>query len=230
MQSEQVETGAAAAGPAVPPAELEARLRATIAGIDDPWIRRLLERIFAADGPFWPRFLRAPAARHHHEAYPHGLLEHTMRVTDGVALLAPTIAGVDRDVAVAGALLHDIGKADAYEPDPVDPQMSEPGRLEGHIVLGYEILRRAVDDVEGFPDATARSLRHVVLSHHGRLEYGSPVVPATREAILVHHVDDLTARMGIVDRLERDAAPGARWTAWDRAVGGAVRLGPARST
>ncbi|MGE4426244.1 MAG: HD domain-containing protein, partial [Solirubrobacteraceae bacterium] len=180
------------------------------------------------DGVVWSRFRTAPAARHYHEAYPHGLLDHTLRVADAVERLAPTIPGVDRDVAVAGALLHDVGKSESYTDDPVEPTMSDRGRLEGHIVLGYEIVRRAVDAIDGFPEAIARSLRHVVLSHHGRLEFGSPVVPATREAMLVHHVDDLAARMGIVDRLERTAGPDDRWSAWDRAIGGTVHLGPAR--
>src|SRR5690606_19050105 len=85
-----------------------------------------------------------------------------------------------------------------------------------------------VDGLEGFPEETARSIRHIVLSHHGKVEYGSPVVPATREAVLVHHADDLAARMGSLDRLEREKAPEDSWSAFDRALSGAAFFGPTR--
>jgi len=215
-------------GPSRPVAELEARFRALIARTEDPWLRALLDRVFDPAGAFWPRFRVAPAAKHFHEAYPHGLLDHTLRVAEAVEGLAPLFQPVDRDVAVAGAILHDIGKAQTYTADPVSPDLTDVGRLEGHIVIGYEIVRRVVGAIEGFPPETARSIRHIVLSHHGRLEYGSPVVPATREAILVHQADDLAARMGSLDRLARGLAPGDEWSGYDRALEGAAYFGPAR--
>ncbi|MEV4421474.1 HD domain-containing protein [Patulibacter sp. NPDC049589] len=215
-------------GPSQPVAELERRFRGLIERTGDPWLRRLLERVFDPQGAFWPRFRAAPAAKHFHEAYPHGLLDHTLRVAEAVEGLAPLFQPVDRDVAVAGAILHDIGKAQTYTSDPVAPDLTDVGRLEGHIVVGYEIVRRVVGAIEGFPPDTARSIRHIVLSHHGKVEYGSPVVPATREAVLVHQADDLAARMGSIDRLERAMAPGDTWSAFDRALGGAVYFGPAR--
>jgi 3'-5' exoribonuclease len=215
-------------GPSRPVPELEARFRALIGRVEDPWLRRLLERVFDPGGAFWPRFRQAPAAKHFHEAYPHGLLDHTLKVAEATEGLAPLFGPVDRDVAVTGALLHDIGKAQTYTSDPISPELTDAGRLEGHIVIGYEIVRRVVGLLEGFPAETARSLRHIVLSHHGKLEYGSPVVPATREAILVHHADDLAARMGSLDRLERELCPGDEWSGYDRALGGAAFFGPAR--
>ncbi|MDO9407123.1 3'-5' exoribonuclease YhaM family protein [Patulibacter sp.] len=215
-------------GPSQPVAELERRFRALITRTEDPWLRALLERVFDPAGAFWPRFRIAPAAKHFHEAYPHGLLDHTLRVAEAVEGLAPLFPPVDRDVAVAGAILHDIGKAQTYTPDPVAPDLTDVGRLEGHIVIGYEIVRRVVGAIEGFPPETARSIRHIVLSHHGKVEYGSPVVPATREAVLVHQADDLAARMGSLDRLERGLKPGDEWSGYDRALEGAAFFGPAR--
>lgn len=215
-------------GPAIPVAELERRFQALIARTADRWLRLLLERVFDRETPFWLRFREAPAAKFFHEAYPHGLLDHTLRVTEAVEALAPLFPDVDRDVAVAGALLHDIGKAEAYTTDPLAPDLTDLGRLEGHIVLGYEIVRAAVEALEGFPAETALAVRHIVLSHHGKQEYGSPVVPATREAVLVHHADDLAARMGSFDRLQRGLAPDAQWSAYDRGVGSAAYFGPVR--
>lgn len=215
-------------GPSQPVAELERRLRALIGRVEDEWLRALLERVFDPAGAFWPRFRAAPAAKHFHEAYPHGLLDHTLRVAEAVEGLAPLFGPVDRDVAVTGAILHDIGKAQTYTSDPVSPDLTDAGRLEGHIVIGYEIVRRVVGALDGFPPETARSIRHIVLSHHGKLDYGSPVVPATREAVLVHQADDLAARMGSFDRLERGLAPGDEWSGFDRALGGAAYFGPAR--
>jgi 3'-5' exoribonuclease len=215
-------------GPSQPVAELERRFRALIGRVGDDWLRALLERVFDPAGAFWPRFRAAPAAKHFHEAYPHGLLDHTLRVAEAVEGLAPLFHPVDRDVAVTGAILHDIGKAQTYTSDPISPDLTDAGRLEGHIVIGYEIVRRVVGALDGFPPETARSIRHIVLSHHGKLDYGSPVVPATREAVLVHHADDLAARMGSFDRLERGLAPGAEWSGYDRALEGAAYFGPAR--
>lgn len=228
IPQDDVDLSALVEGPSRPVAELEERLRALVARTEDEWLRRLLERVFDPEGAFWPRFRAAPAAKHFHEAYPHGLLDHTLRVGEAVEGLAPLFAPVDRDVAVAGALLHDIGKAQTYTPDPIAPELTDAGRLEGHIVIGYEIVRRVVGLLDGFPAETARSIRHIVLSHHGKLEYGSPAVPATREAILVHHADDLSARMGSLDRLERSLGPGEEWSGYDRALSGAGFFGAAR--
>ncbi len=121
---------------------------------------------------------------------------------------------------MTGALLHDIGKLDAYELEAGAISMSDQGRLQGEIPLGYYRVRRTIERIDGFPPELAQALLHIILSHHGSLEHGSPVVPCTREATLVHMIDNLGGRLGSFDRLER-AAPrrravvgvrqGARW-------------------
>jgi len=176
--------------------------------------------VFAPDAETWAAFRAAPAAKRYHQAYRHGLLEHSLSVAQGVSTIAATFPGIDRDVAVAGALLHDIGKLDAYTADPLAIDLTDLGKLHGEIPLGYYRVRRLIEDVPGFPPATAAGLLHIILSHHGMLEHGSPVVPATREATLVHMIDNLGGKLGSFDRLEKELPAGSEWSAFDRALGG----------
>jgi 3'-5' exoribonuclease len=97
--------------------------------------------------------------------------------------------------------------------------MADPGRLYGEIPLGYYRVRRAIEELEGFPPELERALLHIILSHHGTLQHGSPVVPCTREATLVHMVDNLGGRLGSFDRLEKGLADGARWSPFDKGIG-----------
>ena len=130
-------------------------------------------------------------------------------------------------MAVTGALLHDIGKLDAYELRADAIEMSDTGRLFGEIPLGYYRVRQMIEAIPGFPEDLARAVLHIILSHHGSLEHGSPVVPCTREATLVHMIDNLGGRLGSFDRLERDLPPGKSWTGYDRGIGASAYFGPA---
>jgi 3'-5' exoribonuclease len=198
---------------------MEADLRELIATVQDPHLRQLLDRILGADAPTWPAFRDAPAAKRFHQAYRHGLLEHSLGVAQAVSAISATFGGIDRDVAVTGALLHDIGKLDAYTADPLAIDMTDLGKLQGEIPLGYYRVRRTIEDLPGFPVALAVAVGHIILSHHGQLEHGSPVVPCTREATLVHMIDNLGGRLGSFDRLEKELADGATWSGYDRALG-----------
>jgi 3'-5' exoribonuclease len=166
----------------------------------------------------WPRFRDAPAAKRYHQAYRHGLLEHSLTVAQSVSVVAPNFPGIDRDVAVTGALLHDVGKLDAYTADPLAIDLTDAGKLQGEIALGYYRLRRLIEDLPGFPQELAAAVLHIILSHHGALEHGSPVVPCTREATLVHMIDNLGGRLGSFDRLEKELPDGSRWSGYDRAL------------
>jgi len=218
-------------GPLRDVALLEADLRALIATVRRPPLAALLERILGPEAPSWPAFRDAPAAKHYHQAYRHGLLEHTLGVGQAVGAISATFPGIDRDLAVTGALLHDIGKLDAYDREGAAIELTDDGRLLGEIALGYYRVRREIEAIDGFPAALAQALLHIVLSHHGTLEHGSPVVPATREATLVHMADNLGGRLGSFDRLEKELRAGERWSSFDRALGGgaffAAREGPA---
>ncbi|HET7120220.1 MAG TPA: HD domain-containing protein [Solirubrobacterales bacterium] len=201
---------------------LESDLRALLDTIQNPALQQLLDVFFAADSPTWHRFRDAPAAKTYHQAYRHGLLEHTLSVAQAVSAAANFFPGIDRDVAVTGALLHDIGKCVAYNDDPLAIDLTDAGRLQGEIPLGYYTVRRAIEDLPGFDPALAQCVLHIILSHHGSLEHGSPVVPATREAVLVHMIDNLGGRLGSFDRLERQLPAGEAWSGFDRALSGSA--------
>jgi len=201
---------------------LEGQLRELLETVQDPDLGRLLDHFFAEDAETWQRFRVAPAAKTYHQAYRHGLLEHTLSVAQAVSAAANFFPGIDRDVAVTGALLHDIGKCVAYNDDPLAIDLTDAGRLQGEIPLGYYTVRRAIEDLPGFEPGLAQCVLHIILSHHGSLEHGSPVVPATREAVLVHMIDNLGGRLGSFDRLERQLPAGESWSGFDRALSGSA--------
>jgi 3'-5' exoribonuclease len=230
-------------GPARGVEQMEEEVRELLATIQEPHLRILLQRVFGEDSELWAGYRIAPAAKYYHQAYRHGLLEHCLGVAQAVSAISATFPGIDRDVAVTGALLHDIGKLEAYtggtpaadeSPSGNGPpggrdgiiDLTDAGRLQGEIALGYYRIRRMIEEIEGFPAELAQAVGHIILSHHGSLEHGSPVVPCTREATLVHMIDNLGGRLGSFDRLEKELAPGRRWSSFDRAIDGAAFFPP----
>ena len=213
-------------GPPRDARQMEADLRDLIATVQSGHLRALLDAVLGPHSRTWPRFRDAPAAKRYHQAYRHGLLEHSLGVAQSVSAIAANFPGIDRDIAVTGALLHDIGKLDAYTADPVAIDLTDAGKLQGEIPLGYYRIRRLIEDLPGFPQELAAAVLHIILSHHGTLEHGSPVVPCTREATLVHMIDNLGGRLGSFDRLEKELPDGSRWSGYDRALrGGAYFAG-----
>jgi 3'-5' exoribonuclease len=206
-------------GPARTVDQMEQELRELLQTVRRPQLRELLERAFDTESELWRAYRVAPAAKYFHQAYAHGLLEHCLSVAQGVSAVSSTFPGIDRDVAVTGALLHDIGKLEAYSRGASAIELTDAGRLQGEIALGYYCVRRMIEQSERrFPPELAQAVLHIVLSHHGTLEHGSPVVPCTREATLVHMIDNLGGRLGSFDRLEKALAPGSRWSSFDRAL------------
>jgi 3'-5' exoribonuclease len=210
-------------GPARGVGQMESDLRELLATVQNPHLRRLLNAVFADT---WPGYRESPAGKRYHHAYRHGLLEHSLTVAQAVGAISATFPGIDRDIAVAGALLHDIGKIDAYEWDAGPISMSDPGRLHGEIPLGYYRVRRTIERLDCFPPDLAQAVLHIILSHHGSLEHGSPVVPCTREATLVHMIDNLGGKLGSFDRLEKELPAGEQWSAYDKALGGGAYFAP----
>jgi 3'-5' exoribonuclease len=207
-------------GPPRSAAQMEADLRELLATVQDRDLQRLLSVVLGTESPLWARYRTAPAAKRFHQAYRHGLLEHSLSVAQAVSAISATFSEINRDVAVTGALLHDIGKLDAYAFEGSAIEMTDAGKLQGEIPLGYYRVRRLIDGIEGFDPRTAEALLHIILSHHGSLEHGSPIVPCTREATLVHFCDNLGGRLGSFDRLEKELPSGERWSRFDRAIGG----------
>jgi 3'-5' exoribonuclease len=214
-----------AEGPAKSADQLESELRQLLDTIQSPALSSLLERFFGAGTPGWERFSTAPAAKHYHQAYPGGLLEHTLSVAQAVSAAANFFPGIDREIAVAGALLHDIGKTEAYNDDPLAIDMTDAGRLQAEIPLGYYKVRREIEEIESFDADLAQAVLHIILSHHGHLEHGSPVVPCTREATLVHAMDNLGGKLGSFDRLEKALGDGESWSRFDRGIESAAFFG-----
>jgi 3'-5' exoribonuclease len=207
-------------GPPRPVTHMEQALRDLIAQVQNPHLRTLLDRVLGPDAPTWPAFRDAPAAKRYHQAYRHGLLEHSLSVGEAVAVISTTFPHIDRDVAITGALLHDIGKLDAYTSDPLAIDLTDLGKLHGEIALGYHRIRTEIEAIPDFPADLAAAVLHIILSHHGQLEHGSPVVPCTREATLVHMIDNLGGKLGSFDRLEKALPHGSAWSGYDRALGG----------
>jgi 3'-5' exoribonuclease len=207
-------------GSPVPYHQLCSDLDSLVDTIQRPHLRDLLGRLIG------PAYKEAPAAKYYHQAYRHGLLEHCLSVAEGVSALAAKFPGIDRDIAVAGGLLHDIGKVEAYSSVNGAIELTDAGKLLGEIPLGYYMVRRVIEDMPGFPREDADALLHIILSHHGKLEHGSPVVPCTREATLVHFIDNLGGNLGSFDRIERTLADGARWSDFDRGISTSAYFAP----
>jgi 3'-5' exoribonuclease len=214
-------------GPAASVEQMEAGLRRLIDTVRNPHLAQLLEALFGERAAVWQRFRSAPAAKFYHQAYIHGLLEHTLSVGEAVSVVSTAFSGIDRDVAVTGALVHDIGKIEAYASDPFAIDLTDDGKLLGEIPLGYYIVRTQIERIAGFPPDLKRAVLHIVLSHHGQLANGSPVTPCTREATVVHAMDNLGGKLGSFDRLEKGLQDGESWSRFDRAIEGAAWFRPA---
>jgi 3'-5' exoribonuclease len=209
-------------GPMVSYDGMVADLQSLVATVRDPDLVALLDRVFGEDSEIWERWRQAPAAKYYHQAYRHGLMEHSLSVAQGVSALAATFPGINRDVAVTGALLHDIGKIEAYSMEGSTIEMTDLGKLQGEIPLGYYRVRREIEEIPGFSTETAEAVLHIILSHHGKLEHGSPVLPCTREATLVHMIDNLGGTLGSFDRIEKSLQQGEKWSSFDRALSGSA--------
>jgi 3'-5' exoribonuclease len=195
--------------------EMFEELMAYVEGIKSPPLQELLNAIFH-DEQIFTAFKRAPAAKGLHHCYIGGLLEHSLSVTRLLDMAAQHYRNVNRDLLIAGGILHDIGKI--YElsfEKMID--YTDKGRLVGHIVIGVEIVDQKIAALDDFPEQLALELRHILLSHHGVLEFGSPKRPKTLEAQIVNMIDDLDAKInafqGFIDSSNDDES---HWTPYHR--------------
>ncbi len=182
--------------------QMEKELQQLITSLDKPW-QALVSHIIL-DREFLTLYTNAPAARSMHHAYVGGMLEHTLSMASIAQFLIGHYPYVNRNLLISGILLHDMGKAIEYE-TTTSFEFSDDGRLVGHIARAAIIIEAAAAEVGGIPDVDLRQLLHLVLSHHGTQEWGSPVVPKTLEAILLHQLDLLDSRIqGFFDHLRND--------------------------
>jgi 3'-5' exoribonuclease len=175
------------------PQEMLAELRQIVASICNPHLRALLES-FVLDEELAQRFAKAPAAKFIHHAYFGGLIEHVLSLCRLCRLTAQHYKDIDVDLMLAGAILHDIGKIDELSYNRSFGYTSE-GQLIGHIVIAIRMIEERIARLPGFPAELRALVEHLVLSHHGTLEFGSPKVPLFPEALLLHYLDDLDAKM-----------------------------------
>lgn len=186
------------------------RLMAIIEDVDNPHLSQLLFRVFA-DPKVAERFREAPAARTMHHAFAGGLLEHTV----SMAVVAKTLSEhyeLDRDLVVAGTLLHDLGKIWELE-STATISYTDDGRLLGHLPMVVLYIEGRIGELATFPSELRRQLLHLVLAHHGEHAYGSPVRPKTPEAYLVHMVDNLDAKLAaIIEAIDEEPDAEAAWT------------------
>jgi 3'-5' exoribonuclease len=213
--------------PPIPYQQMAADLESLVQTVQHEHLSQLLRRLLDPGTEVGRRWHEAPAAKYYHQAYRHGLIEHSLSVAQGVSALAATFPAIDRDVAVTGALLHDIGKVEAYAWNGHAIELTDLGKLLGEIPLGYYRVRREMEGIEGFPRPTAQAVLHIILSHHGKLEHGSPVVPCTREATLVHFIDNLGGNLGSFDRIQKSLAEGVSWSDFDRGISASAYFAPA---
>ncbi|HJW33589.1 MAG TPA: HD domain-containing protein [Holophagaceae bacterium] len=200
-----------------PVPEMLAELDAWIGSVRDPWIRRLLERLLVEDEARCAAFAKAPAAKTMHHVYLGGLLEHSLSVMGMAEKACAHYRDMNRDLVLAGVFLHDLGKTAELSYHRGFGYTDE-GNLLGHISMEAQWIQRAIEGLEGFPEELRLHLLHIVLSHHGRLEYGSPVLPRTPEALLVHYLDDLDGKLEVMFRTLRDDAGDGNWTPFNRAL------------
>ncbi len=198
-----------------PVAEMVAELTEIIASIEDGTLKELLQAIFKGD--IMTDFCQAPAAKKMHHAYLGGLLEHTLSVTSLAGRLAEQYGHLDRDIFLAGALLHDLGKIREFSYTSVPFDYTDSGRLLGHMILGSEIVREHAKKIKDLSPERLDQLVHLILSHHGRHEFGAPVLPLTIEAILLHQLDDIDAKVNYIERLSKKMdSPGQQWSDYQR--------------
>jgi 3'-5' exoribonuclease len=201
--------------------DMRTRLLSFAQSVEEPNISRLLKGFFE-DEEFMEAFSACPASIQLHSAAIGGLLHHTLNVVEICVKVLQLQPNLDRDLVVAGALLHDIGKVRSFTVSTSINHTAE-GNLVGHMTLGDEELLARMRRLEGFPEDLALKLRHIVASHHGRKEWGSPVDPMMPEALLIHHADDLDAKLNYMVSVRDEAVTEDDWM-WDKKLGRLIYL------
>lgn len=215
-QPGEVETADYQAQPQIDVEALYAKLLEYVAGVANPWLRQLLEDV-VQDPQIAPNLKRAPAAKMMHHAYLGGLLDHILSLCALSRLVAPHYPEVDGDLLLTGAILHDVGKTGELRYDSALGYTSE-GQLLGHILIGYELLAKKMDAIAGFPPKLKALVLHLLASHHGHYEFGSPKLPMFREALLLHYLDDMDSKMGAAKAALASEHGVDEWTEWNSAL------------
>lgn len=195
--------------------EMVAELQTVIDMMDDPDLKRLMEH-FLSDADFMAGYTRAPAAKAMHHVCLGGLLEHSLAVAGLAADISRRYPDLNRDLLVVGALLHDVGKVAELRYQR-SFEYTDAGKLLGHIVIGVEMVEEKIRCLGNFPQDLAVHLKHLLLSHHGQYEYGSPKRPKTMEAVILNFLDDLDSKInGVRTHIEREPDSESAWTQYHK--------------
>ncbi|MBN1541551.1 HD domain-containing protein [candidate division KSB1 bacterium] len=199
----------------IDPSLLYERILALIDSVDIPPLRTLLQRLFG-DETFRRRFLAAPAGKLWHHCSKGGLAQHTWAVTELALDIAKFYPNLQKNLLIAGALLHDVGKIREYRSERfID--YSDEGRLLGHVAMGYGLVAAQIQSIADFPPRLRQALLHLILSHHGDREAGAPVLPMTPEALVLHFADRIDSLLNAAERIRRrDCVPGRHWSRYIR--------------
>jgi len=204
-------------------AKLMARLREVLLAMSNPHLRALIE-CFLIDDDFVRKFTSAPAGIKNHHAYQGGLLEHVVTLLNIAVRIIEFYPEIDRDLLLTGIFLHDIGKVDELSYDRAFAYTDE-GQLVGHLVMGVEMLAAKVERTsdltgESFPVELLLRLKHMIVSHHGSYEFGSPKLPMTLEAVALHYLDNLDAKIHAFSReIRDDPSRDSSWTPFQQSLG-----------
>jgi 3'-5' exoribonuclease len=183
--------------------------------VNDKFLKALLNAFFQEEETA-SLFQRAPAAKGFHHIYLGGLLEHTLSVVRLLEKTADHYPSLNKDMLITGGILHDIGKIYEFSYNNII-DYSDEGRLIGHIVMGVEMINKKIAAIDDFPPQLALELRHIILSHHGEFEFGSPKRPKTLEALVVHYIDDLDAKFNAFQTFMADSTnTDSDWTVYNR--------------
>jgi len=195
-------------------AQMMKALKDVLSEVKNIHLKTLID-LFFADKPFLSLFKKAPAAKNFHHAYVGGLLEHTLSVCRMSKRVVTHYPQLDRELLITGAFLHDIGKIRELKAN-LQIEYTDEGRLLGHVVLGAAMVDEKLRGLKGFPQELAARLKHLIVSHHGQVEFGSPKRPKFLEAFALHMIDDLDAKIiGIDHFMKKDKQEGA-WTDFNR--------------
>ena len=195
------------------PEEMFAELRGIVNGFTNAHLKTLLNSVLD-DAPLAAMFKMAPAAKTIHHAYRAGLLEHVLSLCTLAKLIGPHYKTLDLDLLLSGAILHDIGKVEELS-YARGFSYSSDGQLLGHIILGLRLMHGKFEKLADFPQKLRTLLEHMIISHHGELEFGSPKTPIFAEAVLLHHLDNLDSKMDAVrGALQRDRSVEGEFTGW----------------
>ena len=202
--------------------EMMMELTKFIAGVNNPYYKQVLTKLFIDNTEFAEAFKKHSAAKSVHHGFIGGLLQHTLGVTKMCEYFAQNYEILDHDLLITAAMFHDIGKLYELSDFPTN-EYTDEGQLLGHIFLGAELIGKWSSQIPGFPPVLATELRHCILAHHGELEYGSPKKPALAEAMALNFADNIDARMETMTELFDKADPTMEWLGFNRIVDSNVR-------